>query len=210
MAAVSTEVRANAGANLPSQVEVERFDPTFADEVRAMPGGSDIDKCIQCGTCTGSCPSAQVMDYPPREIIAMIRAGMRQKALASNSMWECMSCYLCTVRCPRGIHITDLMYTLKNLAANSGLTRQGNRPLVMAKTFVGILQYFGRVHEASMLGWYYLRMPDINPISAIPLAPVGLGLLTHHRLPLIPKGIKNKAQLQAIIKKAQELGGVKK
>jgi quinone-modifying oxidoreductase, subunit QmoC len=209
MAAVETEERVKAGANLPSQSEVERFDASFADEVRAMPAGDDIDKCIQCGTCTGSCPSAKVMDYPPREIIAMIRAGMREKALSSNSMWECMSCYLCTVRCPRGVHITDLMYTLKNIASAHKMTRQGNRPHTMAKTFVGILHQLGRVHEATMLGWYYMQVPNINPLTAIPLAPVGLALLTHGRLPLIPKGIKNKAQLQAIIRKAEELGGKK-
>jgi heterodisulfide reductase subunit C len=206
MAAVVMEEKAKSGAGLPTQAEVERFDSSFADEVRSKPAGDDIDKCIQCGTCTGSCPSAKMMDFPPRETIAMIRAGMRDKVLSSNSMWVCMSCYLCTVRCPRGIHITDLMYTLKNISTASKLTRGGNRPLAMANSFVDILNLFGRVHEASMLGLFYTR---VNPLSAIPLAPIGLALITHGRLPIIPHGIKNRAQLQAIIRKAKELGGHK-
>ncbi|MFC1942171.1 hypothetical protein ACFLWU_03020 [Chloroflexota bacterium] len=42
------------------------------EEVKATPGGEHILACIQCGTCTGSCPMAGAMEYPPRKIIAMI------------------------------------------------------------------------------------------------------------------------------------------
>ena len=37
--------------------------------------------CIQCGTCGGSCPSAEDMDHTPRMLFAMVRAGMRDQAL---------------------------------------------------------------------------------------------------------------------------------
>ncbi len=80
---------------------------SFVDEIYALPGGEGVRLCIQCGTCSGSCPNASKMDHTPRELIAMARAGMRKEVLSSNSMWLCLSCYLCTVRCPRGIESTD-------------------------------------------------------------------------------------------------------
>jgi heterodisulfide reductase subunit C len=144
------------------------------------------------------------MDYTPRQLIAMVRAGMRDQVLSSNAMWYCMSCYLCTVRCPRGIKHTDLMYVLKNLSAHSRLVKRGNRPLAMARSFVDVVNRLGRVHEASLIALYYLRT---NPLKAVFLTSVGLNLFGRGRLPLLPHSIQNKAQLQAIVHKAQELGG---
>ena len=54
---------------------------TFVDEVSAQPGGEKINECIQCGVCSGSCTTVEWWEYPPRKIIAMIRAG-KIKALA--------------------------------------------------------------------------------------------------------------------------------
>ena len=56
---------------------------------------------MQCGTCGGSCPSAADMDHTPRLLFAMIRAGLRDEVLRSNTPWMCVSCYFCAVRCPQ-------------------------------------------------------------------------------------------------------------
>jgi Fe-S oxidoreductase len=69
--------------------------------------GEDIQICIQCGVCSGSCPVASEMEYTPRKIIAMVRAEMEDEILASESIWRCLSCYLCQVRCPREIKLID-------------------------------------------------------------------------------------------------------
>jgi ferredoxin len=97
-------------------------DPTnpnlrFLEEVSLRTAGvSRLEMCIQCGTCGGSCPSAEDMDHTPRMLFAMIRAGYREEALKSNTPWICVSCYHCVVRCPQGVHIADVMYTLKSMA----------------------------------------------------------------------------------------------
>ncbi len=97
--------------------------PSFLDEVQPRtPGESRLLKCIQCGTCGGSCPSGADMQYTPRHIFAMIRADMRDEVLSSNTPWYCVSCYYCTVRCPQDVHITDIMYTLKRMAIEVNTT----------------------------------------------------------------------------------------
>ena len=76
-------------------------DHLFLTEVlRASATRPGVEACIQCGTCGGSCPSAAAMDHTPRLLFALVRAGMRDEALRSNTPWMCLSCYFCTVRCP--------------------------------------------------------------------------------------------------------------
>ncbi len=72
-------------------------------------GDSRLEMCIQCGTCGGSCPSAAAMDHTPRLLFAMLRAGMRDEVMTSNTFWVCVSCYHCMVRCPQEVHIPDVM-----------------------------------------------------------------------------------------------------
>lgn len=57
---------------------------TFVDEISAIPGGEGIRLCIQCGTCTASCPNADSMAHTPAQLIAMARAGMRQEVLSRS------------------------------------------------------------------------------------------------------------------------------
>ena len=93
---------------------------TFVDEVAAEPGGEKINECIQCGVCSGSCTTVEWWEYPPRKIIAMIRAGKRDEVLSSSSAFNCVTCYLCTVRCPRGIKPAQLMHAVESIAEREG------------------------------------------------------------------------------------------
>ena len=85
-------------------------------------------QCLQCGSCGGSCPSAADMDYTPRALFALINAGDEEEVLDSNTPWFCVSCYTCMVRCPQQIPITDIMYTLKQMAIRRVTTITRMRP----------------------------------------------------------------------------------
>ncbi len=37
--------------------------------------GNPLTTCIQCGTCSGTCPLSLYMDFTPRRIIALVRTG---------------------------------------------------------------------------------------------------------------------------------------
>ena len=176
----------------------------FLEEVVATPGGKHIQGCIQCGVCTGSCPMAGDMEYPPRHIIALIRAGMRDEVLSSSSMWHCLSCYLCTARCPRDIKPTDLAHALESLAIEHGYrVRQTSTPFLY-QGFVSSIKSNGRVHELGIMLRYFLTT---NPLAAIKMLPVGLKLLLHRRMPLLPKKVKGKEELAKIMRKFREVRG---
>ncbi len=187
-------------------VKASDVEASFIDEVCSIPGGDAIHSCIQCGMCTGSCPTANKWDYPPRKAIAMVRAGLRKELLSSNSMWFCASCYTCTVRCPRDIKPADIMHALEILAIRSGLSTRRSRTPVMYRCFVDSAKSNGRVYEMGMMLKLFLKT---NPFAALKMAPIGLGMFLHKRLPLKPNRIKGIGELKAILDKAKALGGAK-
>lgn len=180
------------------------FSTDFIDEVCTIPGGESIRSCIQCGVCTGSCPTASYWDYPPRQVIAMVRAGLRDELLSSNSMWFCASCYLCTVRCPRDIKPTHVMHALETLAIRDELDTGSSRTPSMYRIFVDSAKGNGRVYE---LGIMLKLLLKTNPLALLKLAPIGIKLLLHRRLPLKPSRIRARDELKAILDKAKTLKG---
>ncbi len=178
----------------------------LVDELAAMPGGEAVRVCMQCGTCTASCPNADVMDHPPAELIAMARAGMRQEVLSSKAPWMCLSCYMCTVRCPRGVKITDLMHAFEGLAERDGLTSRVSRTPVMYRSLKKMVASSGRISEFWLMVRFYLQT---NPLSKVGMLPMAAGLFGHGRLSLKSEGLSPEAmkQLRAILDKAESLGG---
>ncbi len=179
---------------------------TFVKEICTIPGGEGIQQCIQCGVCSASCPNASKMDYTPRELIAMARAGMRDEVLSSNSMWLCLSCYLCTVRCPKGIKHTDLMHALECLAVRQRLSSERTRTPAMYRSFSDFVYSIGSIPEMGFMTWYYLLT---NPLRAIKMMPLALSLIRHGRLSVKARRLKPEAevQLKAILDKAEAIGG---
>lgn len=163
-----------------------------------------MEMCIQCGTCGGSCPSAAAMDHTPRAIFAMLRAGMREEVMKSNTPWMCVSCYYCTVRCPQEIHITDVMYTLKNMALKSGAVKHSTAS-DFSRTFINFVENYGRSYEIGLAGLHNLI--HLNLALRLPnMAPMAIGMLTKKGMsPLPPKRIKGMDGLKKILKRAKEL-----
>ncbi len=177
----------------------------FLEEVSAATAGvARLEMCIQCGTCGGSCPSAADMDHTPRMLFAMIRAGLRDDALRSNTPWICVSCYHCVVRCPQDIHITDVMYTLKSMAIQAKLYKDAKAP-DFSQTFVDMVENFGRSYELGLATRHYLKH---FPLRLPGMAPMGIGLITKKRMDITPHRIDGIDQLRAILARAKQLEGI--
>jgi len=115
-----------------------------------------------------------------------------------------LSCYLCTVRCPREVKITELMHTLEGLAVRHKLSSPKTSTPTMHRFFVNSIKKNGRVHELGLMIRFYFRT---NPFAAIKMLPVALKLLLHGRLPLRAKKIKGTEQIKAILDETQVMGG---
>src|SRR5574344_153502 len=88
--------------------------------------GLDLLSCMQCGICTGSCPSGRHTGLNTRRILRDARKN-RVSVLSDDALWLCTTCYTCQERCPREIPITDALLELRRLAVRKGFMRPEHR-----------------------------------------------------------------------------------
>jgi coenzyme F420-reducing hydrogenase delta subunit/heterodisulfide reductase subunit C len=95
---------------------------TFADQVRAIPGGEHLELCYSCGTCVSKCMIQQKVEpaYNPRRLLRMVMMDMREEAFGSPTTWLCSECDLCYPACPQEIHISGVIGAVKQLAIEAG------------------------------------------------------------------------------------------
>jgi heterodisulfide reductase subunit C len=75
--------------------------------------GINPRKCMKCGKCTATCPAFDDMDYHPHQFVDMVEKGQIEKLMASNGIWNCMSCFACLERCPRQVEPAKLIEAVR-------------------------------------------------------------------------------------------------
>jgi heterodisulfide reductase subunit C len=111
---------------------------TFADKVKALPGGEHLELCYSCGTCVSKCMIQQKVepDYNPRRLLRLVMSEMKEEAFTSPTTWLCSSCDLCYAACPQEIHISGVINAVKALAVNEGETTIIKNAVVNQQTCV--------------------------------------------------------------------------
>jgi len=165
--------------------------------------GNPLTTCIQCGTCSGTCPVAGFMDHTPRRIIAMIRAERKEQVLHSNTYWYCASCYQCTVRCPRRIDIAELMYALKRYSIWKNDYKKDLIGPQFSETFVQTIMRSGRSYEP-VLATTYLFTYGFQEL--LQEAATATGLMLKGRMPLLPPRIKRLENFKRMVRKIIPVG----
>ncbi len=178
------------------------LDPGFAEKIARLAYGEKLFSCIQCGTCSGTCPVSHYMDYTPRKIIAMVREGFRDEVLNSLTIWLCASCYSCTVDCPREIKITDVMYALKQEAMTQGLYPKRFPIPVLAREFFRGVASHGRNSEGPLMVRFFLKT---NPLRMLRNAPVAWRLWRTGRLSLLAEKTQSKGVVGRLLRAAKQV-----
>ena len=160
-----------------------------------------VQSCIQCGTCTGSCPNSFAKDISPRKLWRMVLLGQKEEIFKSRTFTLCSSCYYCTLRCPRGLPLTEAMETLKQIASRENL-KPYKKSIRFYKSFMDSVRRHGRVHEMEFMSLYFLSMKD--PFLPLKFTPLGLRLMAKRKVSIeIPS--RNPNPLEAIFHKIEEL-----
>lgn len=77
--------------------------------------------CYRCGKCSSGCAVNRLdPSFQPHRILHLIAKGPLDKLLADDAVWRCTTCFTCSERCPQGITATDILWSLRALAAKSG------------------------------------------------------------------------------------------
>lgn len=80
-----------------------------------------IDYCMECGVCTGSCPVAMTLDgFSPRQMIKRAMADPDGEILGSQDLWACLSCSRCSDRCPVEIDFPKFIRRFRPRARTGG------------------------------------------------------------------------------------------
>jgi len=160
-----------------------------------------VAACMQCGTCSGSCPSAFKMDYTPRQIMLALQMGLEDEAIRSTAIWYCANCYMCTVRCPRDIPVSDVMGELRTLCLQRGLA--GRRDRVFIRSFTGIVRRWGRMSEPELLLRYYLQN---NPLDLLKSAGLALAMLKRGKIEILPHRLRGIEEVRRICREEEREG----
>ncbi|MFH0844507.1 MAG: 4Fe-4S dicluster domain-containing protein [Pseudomonadota bacterium] len=162
----------------------------------------NVQTCMQCGTCSGSCPNSFAMDLTPRQVWRLAQLGELDGIFKSKTFYLCSACYYCTLRCPRGLHLTENMSALKRLAAHRGLDKY-KQSSNFYRTFMDTVRRYGRVREMEFINRYFLSMK--NPFFPLGFASVGIKLMKKRKVPLeIPK-LFGKGRFDRLFRKVEEL-----
>lgn len=148
----------------------------FKEKVLAL-AGQEVKTCIQCGTCSASCPTASLMDVPIRKLVKLVLEGEKKEALLSRSIWLCTSCLLCTVRCPRKIRPMAVVAALKSIYEEEGMKCKDS---VFEGIFARQIRNYGRISEVLLSAEYMIRSPS----SAVQIMAFGAELVPKGKIEL--------------------------
>lgn len=117
-----------------------------------------IDYCMECGVCTGSCPVAMALDgFSPRQMIKRAMKEPEGEILSSPDLWACLSCSRCSDRCPVEI---DFPAFIRGLRGKARL--QENLPK---------LSHHGMFHTITSLQAARIEQERANPAVSSQVKP---------------------------------------
>lgn len=73
-----------------------------SEMIRQISGVNPL-KCMKCGKCSASCPNFNEMDIKPHQFVSFVLHDDVDSLMASKSIYNCLSCFACIERCPRGV-----------------------------------------------------------------------------------------------------------
>ena len=73
-----------------------------AERIKEISGANPL-KCMKCGKCSATCPNFDAMDIKPHQFVSYVQNGEVEALANSKSLYQCLSCFACVERCPRGV-----------------------------------------------------------------------------------------------------------
>jgi len=168
----------------------------FRREVLRL-AGPEVQTCIQCGTCSASCPTAHLMKPSIRRLIKLCLDGRKEEALHNDTIWLCTSCLLCTVRCPRSIRPKAVVSALKDLAEREGIK---GKDQAYEKLFLDQIKDFGRIAELPLSAEFLLVFPQ----GAVQSMEMGLELAPKGKISLGIERIAGRDEVKRIIEELRK------
>lgn len=87
---------------------------------------TEVSRCSFCGFCEISCPTRFLIkrNYTPRGRITTISIALRERITSLEcvrGVFSCLGCGACSMHCPAGIDIPEVIRKFRNLARKEDL-----------------------------------------------------------------------------------------
>lgn len=138
-----------------------------------------VCNCLECGECTANCPISWFeRDYSPRLITKKALEGIIEPR--DEKIWSCMSCHLCSDRCPSGVDFPRFIWALRAAAVRAGIEHES---------------FYRALEEIFLSGD---RDPDIGLVRAVLAAKTPIegqdgGIVTSLLIAGLEKGLFERA-----------------
>jgi len=103
------------------QVKNEEVSSALKQKIEDI-SGTNVMKCYQCGKCSAGCPMVDYMEILPHQILRLVQIGKWAEVEGANTPWICAACLTCSVRCPRGVKIAELIETVRQIALRTRIS----------------------------------------------------------------------------------------
>ena len=155
-------------------------------------------RCLQCRSCSSSCPFYSAMDLGPHRVIRLLQLGQFQRAMESTTIWVCVGCDTCASNCPMAIEISSVMDVLRQYALDAGVTISMPEILNLHNEILGSIKRYGRTHKLEIMLRYKVKkrawLEDMN---------VGLKMLSKRKLHLLPSKVQAESEIQEMFRTAR-------
>ena len=95
-----------------NSVSVINVDIEFKRELGKL-SGSQLNQCMQCGSCSAVCSLAPENRPFPRKEMIWAGWGLKDKLLGNVDVWLCHQCGDCSTYCPREVKPADVLSAVR-------------------------------------------------------------------------------------------------
>ena len=167
---------------------VTDYNEALQDEIAALPGGENIHRCWQCGSCTNSCTVYAInTDFNPRYWIYLTNLGLKDEILKDKDIiWQCVSCNKCTNICPKDVRPEGVMKALQHWMEDEGHV-PASGPSTFDAEFTRQCLERGRIEDSEvMLNFFKETKQDV--VELLKKGWLGIFIARMNKLPLLREG----------------------
>ena len=113
-----------------------------------------------------------------------------------TSLWECLQCATCSIRCPNGIDIARIFTVLRQMSVKSGLAAQTDIHEFDTMMIESIARH-GRMYELGTVMRYRLSRGELLKDYRM-----GTTMIRKRRIGLFPHNTADRDTVRSIIKKS--------
>ncbi len=159
---------------------ISRDDAPLFSRLNTKDKGDNISECLACGVCSSRCSWFEEEGGPvPRQIVRMALLGLDDLLVDSDMLWNCMLCNRCTLECPVGIEMDQVVRRARSIEAAAKIMPEDLKTGVKNRLELGDVNKLTKEEFVETVEWLSEEFSDDmgDPEAVIPYDKKGARFL---------------------------------